>query len=474
MKTGGSGDWDKHAVPVIAPEALGSAIKAVADLALVIDAEGMVRSVLTHPDHPAYSDLDLWESANIRDFLTRESVPKFDRALREHQSGADVPAQVQLNHVSVQSNIESAVSYTLFDTGRDGAVLMLGRDLRQIADLQQQLVNAQITLEQDYELQREYDTRFRVLMKACHDPIVFVTVSSGRITDVNGAAASLLGQTSEELTGADFARLFEDQGKRELMADLAASALSEGHSEVALAMRGTQRTLRATPSFFRAAGERMMLCRLDEQARGQIARDTAPGLMTALFDNGPDGIVFTDAEGKITAANDAFLSLSDSSHGTGVKGRMLSDYLVRGAIDLKVLLENTARTGRMRLYATKVTGPYGSIRPVELSATYLADATRPGYAFVMRDADMSDKTRAMRDTGQSSDNRKSVVDLVGSTTLKEIVADTTDVIEKLCIETAVELTDNNRVAAAEMLGLSRQSLYVKLRKYGLLSRNDTE
>jgi DNA-binding protein Fis len=30
------------------------------------------------------------------------------------------------------------------------------------------------------------------------------------------------------------------------------------------------------------------------------------------------------------------------------------------------------------------------------------------------------------------------------------------------------MTSNNRVAAAEMLGLSRQSLYVKLRKYDLV------
>ena len=55
--------------------------------------------------------------------------------------------------------------------------------------------------------------------------------------------------------------------------------------------------------------------------------------------------------------------------------------------------------------------------------------------------------------------------------LKDIVAKTTDVVEKMCIETAVEMTSNNRVAAAEMLGLSRQSLYVKLRKYGLVSKN---
>ena len=63
-----------------------------------------------------------------------------------------------------------------------------------------------------------------------------------------------------------------------------------------------------------------------------------------------------------------------------------------------------------------------------------------------------------------------LVELVGSATLKEIVSETTNVVEKMCIETAVSLTMNNRVAAAEMLGLSRQSLYVKLRKFDLLSR----
>jgi DNA-binding NtrC family response regulator len=41
------------------------------------------------------------------------------------------------------------------------------------------------------------------------------------------------------------------------------------------------------------------------------------------------------------------------------------------------------------------------------------------------------------------------------------------VIEKLAIEAALDLTNNNRANAAEMLGLSRQSLYVKLRRYGI-------
>ena len=44
----------------------------------------------------------------------------------------------------------------------------------------------------------------------------------------------------------------------------------------------------------------------------------------------------------------------------------------------------------------------------------------------------------------------------------------------LCIEAALELTGDNRASAAEMLGLSRQSLYVKLRRYALDDPSDVE
>jgi DNA-binding NtrC family response regulator len=45
-------------------------------------------------------------------------------------------------------------------------------------------------------------------------------------------------------------------------------------------------------------------------------------------------------------------------------------------------------------------------------------------------------------------------------------------IEKMCIQSALELTQNNRASAAEMLGLSRQSLYVKLHRYGMTDSID--
>ena len=64
--------------------------------------------------------------------------------------------------------------------------------------------------------------------------------------------------------------------------------------------------------------------------------------------------------------------------------------------------------------------------------------------------------------------------LVGRRPIKDIVGDTVDTIERMCIEAALELTHNNRASAAEMLGLSRQSLYVKLRRFGISSENDLD
>ena len=47
-------------------------------------------------------------------------------------------------------------------------------------------------------------------------------------------------------------------------------------------------------------------------------------------------------------------------------------------------------------------------------------------------------------------------------------------IEKMCIMTALDLTLNNRVSASEMLGLSRQSLYIKMRRFGITDPNGSE
>jgi DNA-binding NtrC family response regulator len=81
---------------------------------------------------------------------------------------------------------------------------------------------------------------------------------------------------------------------------------------------------------------------------------------------------------------------------------------------------------------------------------------------------------AQRTAPPLSRSVEQLTELVGRVPLKGIVRETSDIIERLCIEAALELTQDNRASAAEMLGLSRQSLYVKLRRYGLGDLVDTE
>ncbi len=461
--------WNSGAIPLIGPDVLGDIIANAADIAIVISDVGQILSVMVNPHHAGFGRLESWEGRDIRDFLTSESVPKLERRLAEILAGEGRGRPMELNH-SDELAWEFPIRYTLHRIGPDGTLLMLGRDLRPIAEMQQQLVKAQMALERDYETQREYDTQFRVLMEATRDAVVFVSLGNGRIQEINSAAAALLGSAPDDLKGAVFAQEFEAKRRAEFISSLTASAIAETTSPVELQSRRTRRSLILTPSVFRAAGERMLFVRLESAEEIEQTSDELSENLAALYQGGVDAIVFTDREGVIRAANEAFLNLTDAAHVTVVKGKPLSDFLVRGVVDTKVLIDNAARTGHMRLYATKIESEFGSQVPVEVSATYLDDRAKPSIVFVIRDASRAETVRKSGAT-VTDEGVKSVMELVGSATLKDIVSETTDVVEKMCIETAVELTNNNRVAAAEMLGLSRQSLYVKLRKYGLLSRD---
>jgi transcriptional regulator PpsR len=150
-------------------------------------------------------------------------------------------------------------------------------------------------------------------------------------------------------------------------------------------------------------------------------------------------------------------------------GATLADYLLRGIIDQRVLLETAASAGRVGMFATRLKSAVGTEVSVEIGAAFLGDGSDPAFGFVIRDRSRAEATA---DMPENTDAMQNAMGLVGTAPLKELVAATADVVEKMCIETAVELTDNNRVAAAELLGLSRQSFYVRLRKYGMLKKDE--
>ena len=135
--------------------------------------------------------------------------------------------------------------------------------------------------------------------------------------------------------------------------------------------------------------------------------------------------------------------------------------------DLTVVLAGVQRRGVVRLFATLLHGDLGSEMEVELSAVGNIDGKPQFIGVLIRDVGHrlpNGEASALDGLGRSLGvlNRQ-----LGKTPLLDLVKSTVEVVERQYIAAALELTRGNRTAAAELLGLSRQSLYVKLSRYGL-------
>jgi len=454
-----------------APAKVDDLIENVADLAVVLGPGDVVEGISVNANSASLGSLDHWVGREFSTFLTEESREKFAarRALMQESPGA-MGRPLELNHVD-NARWEFPIRYTVHTLSDSESVLLIGRDMQPIAEVQQRLVKEQQARERDQQKLRRGETFFRVVLEASETPMVLVDPESGRIHDVNTAGASLLGTKTDMLEGNAFSQCFEGRRRSEFMDALQAAASSEEVRSLDLIARRNGREIGLIPQYFRAAGELFLLCRLSSMDEEQAGGSEVTQSLAALFSATSDAIVMTDSKGVIRDANEAFLILTDAAQLRDVKEKSLGDFLVRGAVDLKLILDASMKKGRMRSYAAQISSVVGTRATVDISAARLRQRGGDlGFGFIIRDVTQSEAVDT--DPGAaavSEDAMRNVMDLVGTASLKELVSATSDVVEKMCIETALQLSGNNRVAAAEMLGLSRQSLYVKLRKYGILS-----
>ena len=283
--------------------------------------------------------------------------------------------------------------------------------------------------------------------------------------------ANLLGEDIDAILSETFGKFVAFKDKKDLIDKMAMAAMSKTTLRVIISHNGQDTEASLHPVIYRASGQQVLLVRLNLDKNQANLNDPLSQNLIDLYKNGTDGIVFTNASGVISFVNESFLELINTAQGSEIVGRSLGDFLSKGQIDLAVMLENVQRVGQMRIYSTDLKNDFGLKTAVEVSMTQIAGNTSKQVSFVIRETSRAEPPGPIRPAIASNDNNPSIAELVGSASLKEIVAETTDVIEKICIQTAVETTNNNKAAAAEMLGLSRQSLYVKLHKYGLV---DTE
>ena len=458
--------WKFGSIPMIDPEHLGLVLATSSDIALLLNSDTKISSILVNNAEKSYGNLNHWIGRKVTDFLTPESVPKIVTAIDKLESDETVLYGLELNHVD-NAQWQFPIKYNIHRLGKDGQIILLGRDLQSISENQQRFVKAQIAAEESIEEKRELEAHFKVLLAKTNDALAFVNAKSGEIVFSNPAFQESFFNDDMNVEKTSMQSFLANKTERKgFMEKISIAAHGNYDVSEELNTNNGEVIFSITPDIYRAAGQQIIICKfLPKTIRKQGEKELIENLL-ATFHNSPDAIIFTDIKGTIQYTNERLLDLTNSSHKNDVVSKNLSEFLGRGEIDLAIMLENVLKSGAVKTYSTHLKSSFGTKIDIEASVSRNTSDDNGLIAFIVREV-LSTSGSSRSNSSQTTTKNKDEItakELVGSATLKEIVTDTTDVIEKICIEAALEITNNNRAAAADLLGLSRQSLYVKLSK----------
>jgi transcriptional regulator PpsR len=448
-------------------ETASKLITVASDVALVVsDAhEGIILDVSFGSEALSTTMAETWVGRPWADTVSLDSRGKVEALLRD--SGAKgLPRWRMLNHVT-QAGPDMPVMYAAVQMKDGGQVVAFGRSMQSMANLQQQLVSAQQSMEREYLKLRQAEARHRLLFQVASEAVLIVDAANRKVLEANPAAGKMLGEGTRRLVGHLFPDGFDEPSTQALQTLLGAVLATGRTNGVTVKSADGTREFRAAASLFREERSSFFLIRLttlnSDHASSTATRDSK---VLEIVASAPEGFVVTSLDGRILFANRAFLDLVQLATEEQSRNEPLERWLGRPGVDFNLLTAQLREHGALRLFATQLRGEYGSSSDVEICAVSVVNGEEPCFGFTIRDVGQ----RVIFDRQISRDKPRSVeqlTELVGRVPLKDLVRESTDMIEKLCIEAALEITGDNRASAAEILGLSRQSLYAKLRRYGL-------
>jgi transcriptional regulator PpsR len=446
----------------LSPEANAALLSAAADVVLVVDGRGVVQDVSSsHAALPVLGGQRSWIGKSWIDTVTIETRPKISKLLNDADAdGRTIWRQV---NVKATSGPDVPLSFCAIRVGPNGRMIALGRDLRAQSILQQQLVDAQQAMERDYLRLRHLESRYRILFDLTSEGVMVVEGKTLKIVEANPAAASALGESVRRLVGRNILDCFDAKAGTTLSKLLEIVRASGKPDQIIIPATKGQLTLAA--SVIQEESGELLLVRIvsEHQTSAAVSSSAAQGeLVLRVLEQTPDAFVVTDNDGEILAANRAFSELVQLNRNDQVIGQSMDRWLGRAGIDLNVLLANLRQRGSVKLFATNLRNENGASIAVEISAVSVPHGEVSGLGFTIRDIGRRLGSETQHEIPRSVEQ---LSELVGRVPMREIVGETTELIEKLCIEAALQLTQDNRATAAEILGLSRQSLYVKLRQY---------
>lgn len=455
----------RAALGAVDAETAARLVAATADVALIIDTQGVIRDLALGSEEHRTEGCAAWLGQAWADIVTIESREKVRRLLDEATVDAVSPWR-EVNHVT-PSGVDFPILYATIRLHESGPVVAVGRDLRGVADLQKKLVDAQAAMERDYARLRQAETRYRLLFQIAAEPVLIVDASTRRIIEANPAATALLGSGPATASDIALADIFDEASGRQA-GELVATARATGRADASALRLSDGMQVGLSVSLVRQERSAHFLVRL-LPASAPAPIEPAAQSKTRLLDiveNLPDAVVVCDTDRRVLTANSAFLELVQVPTLDQVRGEPLERWLGRSGVDTNVLVASLREHGSVRHFGTIVRGALGATEEVEVAAVAVPEGDPPCYGFSLRAVGRR-LPATFGEGGRLPESVSHLTELVGRVSMKELVRETTDLIERMCIVAALELTNDNRASAAEMLGLSRQSFYAKMRRFGL-------
>jgi transcriptional regulator PpsR len=364
-------------------------IAAATDVAVIVDGQGFIRDVAFNKEELSL-ELDAqgrWMGSKLSDTVTSETRGKIgellhDAAIRKASSWR------QVNHPSAGGE-DIPVLYSAINIGREDRFVVVGRDLRPLAAMQQRLINAQQSMERDYAKLRHAETRYRLLFQVSSEAVMIVDAASSVIVDVNPAALALLDESAPQVLKSRFVGHFGATSAQQLQTFLGDIRATGRDGNVRAKLAKGDRECHVAASLFRQENAALFLVRLSSGAtlpEGGALKATSTLLQ--YFDAAPDGLVITEFDGRIVKANKAFIEMAQLGSAEQSRGELLDRWLGRAGVDFDVALANLRQNGSIKLFSTALRGEHGGTADVEVSAVALADGDhKQGFGFAIRNVE---------------------------------------------------------------------------------------
>jgi len=442
------------------------------DLVLIINQSGVIEKCIDG-SKPVSINTSSLIGKKWLDTVAIDSQPKVNALLRTSED-QDEQKWRQVNQ-EIDGSASIPIQYSTIFFAKKNQLVAIGKDLSGISSLQQKLVESQQEIERDYANLHAIQNRYLQLFNSIDQAYLIVDSQTLKIIEVNKSAGFLVGDL-KKVQGKLFVNLFPGKDHEAIQSYLLESKSGILQSSIQTTLENLKENVEISSTILREGNQNVCLVSIKPKSQAAqlgTANEQAILLSQALEDF-QDGFIVCSTNGVILTSNNTFVSMSQSTQRDTILGKSFEIWLGRASIDLKIILGTVREYGSIKDYASTITADDGSSPlDVRISAVSFSSGKLSLVAIGIHPISKASNQPADKPDSLGK-NAKELTQLVGKVPLKQIVTETTDIIEKLCILAALDLTMTNRASAAELLGLSRQGLYIKMRRFGIVDSNASD